>query len=205
MVAIFFFTSSLSGSFLTVYYHEELGMSMQEIAEILLITYPLIGLLPLFLLKKVGNFERIISYGIFLTMIFYALLIFVRNPIVMGLAYGLSIATFWPSFNLLLFRLSEPNARARTISFFSSTIPTLAGIVGPAAGGFIIGSLGFETLFIAAVVLYIIAFLLSLRIDFKPESYRFSIPRNRAFAIFFMTFVLLGLSEAYCLRIHCLC
>jgi hypothetical protein len=94
VVAIFFFTSSLSGSFLTVYYHEELGMSIPEIAEILLLTFPLIGLLPIFLLKMVANFEKIISYGIFLTMIFYVLLIFVRDPIVLGLAYGSGIATF---------------------------------------------------------------------------------------------------------------
>jgi len=197
VVAIFFFTSSLSGSFLTVYYREELKMSIPEIAEILLFTFPLIGLLPLFLLRTAKNFERIISYGIFLTMIFYVALIFVRNPIVLGLAYGLSIATYWPSFNLLLFRLGESHMRARTISFFSSIIPTLTGIAGPAAGGFIIDNLQFEALFATAVILYLVAFILSMRIDFKPEAYKFSIPRNKTFAIFFASFILLGLSEAY--------
>lgn len=104
---MFFFTSSLLGSFLPVYYHEELGMGIPEIATILLPTFLLIGLLPVVLLKMVSNFERVISYGIFLTMAFYVLLMFVRNPIVLGLANGLGIATFWPSFNLLLFRLAN--------------------------------------------------------------------------------------------------
>jgi len=96
-----------------------MGMSILEIVEILLFTFPLIGLLPLFLLKKAENFERIISYGILLTTLFYVILIFVRSPIILGLVYGLSIATYWPSFNLLLFRIGESRSRARTISFFS--------------------------------------------------------------------------------------
>jgi MFS family permease len=172
-------------------------MSIPEIAEILIFTFPLIGLLPILLLRKIKSFERVISYGIFLTMVFFVVLIFIRNPIILGLIYGLSIATYWPSFNLLLFRIGESRGRARTISLFSSIIPTLTGIAGPATGGFVIENYGFETLFMAAVVLYIIAFILSLRIDFQSETHQFSIPRNKTFAIFFMTFILLGLSEAY--------
>lgn len=196
VVGIFFFASNLSGSFLTVYYRE-LDLSIAEIVTILLFTFPLIGLLPLILLRKAKNFERIMSFGIFFTMLFYVILIFVRNPIILGLAYGLSTATFWPSFNLLQFRLGESKVRARTLSLFSLVIPTLTSIVGPAAGGFTIENFGFQTLFITAVILYIIAFLLSLRIRFQPEAHKFSIPRNRTFLIFFLTFIILGFSEAY--------
>jgi MFS family permease len=196
VVSIFFFTSNLSGSFLTVYY-KELGLGIPGIITILLFTFPLIGLLPLFLLRSVKNFERIMSFGIFFTMLFYVVLIFIRTPIILGLAYGLSIATFWPSFNLLQFRLGESKVRARTVSLFSSIIPALTSIVGPGVGGFVIESFGFEALFITAVALYIIAFFLSLRIRFQPETHKFSFPRNRAFLIFFITFILLGLSEAY--------
>lgn len=197
VVTIFFFTNSLSGSFLPVYYNKELGLSISGIVEILLFTYLLVGLLPLFLLRRVRSFERIISFGIFFTMIFYIVLIFVRNPIILGLAYGLSLATFWPSYNLLQFQLGESRVRARTVSLYSSIIPSITGIMGPAVGGFVAQSFRFEALFTCAVALYIIAFSLSLRIRFRSEPHRFSIPKDRRFYIFFPTFILLGLSEAY--------
>jgi MFS family permease len=197
LVSIFFFTNNLSGTFLTVYYKQELGLSIAEIAAILLFTFPLIGLLPILLLRKIRNFERIISWGIFFTMLFYIILSFVKNPVVLGIAYGLSIATFWPSFNLLQFRLSETKVRARTISLFSSVIPSLASIIGPAVGGFIIESFEFHALFAVAVALYLVAFLLSVRIRFGREACGFSVPRSKKFAVFFVSFVLLGLTESY--------
>jgi hypothetical protein len=86
VVIIFFFTSNLSGSFLPVYYKEEIGLTMAEIVEILLFTFIVIGLLPLLLLKFVKNFERIISFGIFFTMLFFIILIYTKNPIFLGLA-----------------------------------------------------------------------------------------------------------------------
>ncbi|NWG11322.1 hypothetical protein HXY33_06220 [Candidatus Bathyarchaeota archaeon] len=174
-----------------------MGLTIGEIVEILFITFIVIGLLPLVLLKLVKNFERIISYGIFFTMLFFIVLIYVKSPIVLGLAYGLSIATFWPSFNLLQFRLSESKMRARTVSLFSSIIPSLAGIAGPAIGGLIISHFSFQLLFAVSIVLYLTAFLFSIRIKFRPETYKFSIPKTRTFAIFFLTFIFLGLAEAY--------
>jgi len=197
VVSIFFFTSNLSGSFLPVYYTEGIGLSIAEIIEILLFTFIVIGLLPLILLKLVKNFERIISFGIFFTMLFFIVLIYVKNPIFLGLVYGLSIATFWPSFNLLQFRLSESSMRARTVSLFSLIIPSLAGIAGPAVGGFIISNFDFQTLFAVSVVLYLTAFFLSTRLKFRPETYEFSVPKRKILGIFFLTFALLGLGESY--------
>ena len=197
VACVFFFTNSLSGSFLTVYYNKELGLSVPEIIEILLFTFPLIGLLPLILLRNVRNFERVISFGIFFTLLFYVVLMFVRSPVILGLVYGVSTATFWPSYNLLQFRLAGSNVRARTLSLFSSIIPSLAGILGPAIGGFVIDNFGFAAVFATAVMLYIVSFFLSLRIHFQPEVCKLSVPRSRKFVIFFSTFILLGLSEAY--------
>lgn len=196
VVSIFFFASNLSGSFLPIYFKEQ-GMKVPEITEILLFTFIVIGLLPLILLKSVRNFERIISFGIFFTMLFFIVLIYVKDPIILGLAYGLSMATFWPSFNLLLFRLSESRARARTISTFSSIIPALASITGPAVGGYVIENFDFTKLFSIAAVLYLVSFILSTRIRVKRETHKFSIPRNHTFAIFFVSFIILGFSEAY--------
>lgn len=124
-------------------------------------------------------------------------LIFVRNPIILGLAQGVSLATFWPSFNLLQFRLSKAKARARTISLLSTIIPSLASIVGPVTGGLIIEKLTFTSLYATSIVLYLIAFLLSTRITYQSEVRKFSLPRSRMFAIFFATFSIGGLTETY--------
>lgn len=196
VVSLFFFTSNLSGSFLPIYF-KDAGLSIAQIIEILLVTFLVIGFLPVALLKRVKNFERIIAFGIFATLLFYLVLVYVRDPVILGLAYGVSTATFWPSFNLLQFRLSESKVRARTVSLFSSIIPSIASIVGPATGGFIIESFGFSALFSVSIILYLVAFLFSVRIRYSPETHEFSIPRNRILPIFFVTFILLGLSEAY--------
>ena len=116
IACLFFFTSSLSGNFLTIYCNKELGMRIPEIIEILLLTFPLIGILPIILLRKVKNFERTISLGIFLTLLLYVILMIVRNLAIFGLIYGLGLATFWPSYNLPQFRLAGPNVRARVVS-----------------------------------------------------------------------------------------
>jgi len=197
VVSLYFFTSNLSGSFLPIYFKDPLGLSVAEIVEIFLFTFMILGLLPFALLKTVRNFERIMSVGIFTTMVFFIVLIFVKNPILLGLAQGISMATFWPSFNLLQFRLSETKSRAQTIGLLSSIIPSLAGIIGPVTGGFIIENLGFDFLFTASIALYLIAFLLSVQIRYKPETSKFSIPKSRTFFIFFTTFVIAGLGEAY--------
>ncbi|MEM4713912.1 MAG: hypothetical protein QXQ61_05135, partial [Candidatus Bathyarchaeia archaeon] len=119
---IYFFSSNMISMFLPVYY-VTFGLSISQIAVLLLFTFMIIGLLPITLLRFVRNFERIICLGVLFTMLFYTLLIYVKNPVVLGVAYGLSIATFWPSFNLLQFRLSESSVRARSVSLFSIIIP----------------------------------------------------------------------------------
>jgi MFS family permease len=117
--------------------------------------------------------------------------------VILGLAYGLSTATFWPSFNLLQFRLSESKVRARTISLFSVVIPSIASIIGPATGGFIIQNFGFTSLFATVIVLYFVALLFCMNIRFRPESCGFQIPRSTKFTLFFITFIILGFIESY--------
>jgi MFS family permease len=196
VVVLFFFTSSLSGSFLPIYFRDQ-GLDLSEICTVMLFTFMILGFLPVTLLKTVRNFERIVTFGILATMLFYLALVYFKSPIILGLAYGVSLATFWPSFNLLMFRLSVSNSRARTISLYSSVIPTLAGIAGPAVGGFIIEKLGFTAVFTIQTLLYLIAFLLSTKICYRPEENKFSIPRSKTFAIFFATFIVAGLAETY--------
>ena len=196
VVTIFFFTSSLSGVFLPIYYKES-GLTLLEIVEVLFFTFLVIGLLPVTLMKIVRNFEAILTVGIFTTMLFNVVLIYVRNPIILGLFYGLGIATFWPSFNLLQFRLGEAKVRARTMSLLSVIIPGITGFVGPAVGSLIITTFGFKALFSSCIVLYLIALIFSLKIRFVAETIRFHIPRQKVFLIFFVSFILWGLTESY--------
>jgi predicted MFS family arabinose efflux permease len=182
-VSIYFLTVNFTEMFLSIFFIES-GMKVGDVVTILLITFLVIGLLPPLLLKFFKNFERLICSGISFTMLFYTVLIFVKNPLIIGLFYGLSSATFWPSFNLLQFRLSESNFRARTISLFSSVIPTVASIVGPAFGGIIIENFGFKQLFSLSLSLYFISLALSTRIRFKSEVYGLSLPKERKIFIF---------------------
>ena len=133
VVVLFFFTNNLTGSFLPIYFRDQ-GLSMAQICAIMLLTFIILGFLPIMLLRTVKVFERIITVGILTTMLFFIALVFVKSPIILGLAYGVSLATFYPSFNLLMFRLSGSNTRARTISLYSSIIPSLTGVAGPAIG-----------------------------------------------------------------------
>lgn len=195
-VTFFFFASSLSGVFLPIYYVDA-GMSISDIIIILLFTFILAGLLPTILMYSSRNFERLISLGILTTVLFYVALIYVKNPVFLGLAYGLSMATFWPSFNLLQFRLSETGGRAFLISVMWVGIPSLTGIFGSAVGGFVVETFGFLALFLVSIALYMASFVFSLKIRCKPEVQRFSVPRNMVFVIFMITFVLWGWSESY--------
>ena len=196
VVVLFFFANNLTGSFLPIYFRDQ-GLSLIEICATMLLTFSVLGVLPVTLLKTVRNFERIVTVGIFTTMLFLIALIYVRSPVILGLAYGVSLATFWPSFNLLMFRLSESNTRARTISLYSSIIPTLAGVAGPATGGFLIETFGYTALFATSIVLYLITFVFSTRIRCKSEETAFSLPKSRMFTIFFATFIIAGLAETY--------
>lgn len=195
-VAIFFFTNSLSGAFLPIYLKDS-GLSILEIIVVLFFTFLVVGLLPIVLMRVTRHFERIISFGILFTLLFYVALIYVKNPVFLGLAYGLGIATFWPSFNLLLFRLSDASERAVMISLLSVAIPSITGIISPAVGGFVIETFGFTNLFAISILLYLVAFIASLKIRYEPEAQKFSIPKSRLFTIFLLTFVLFGMSESY--------
>lgn len=182
--------------FLPLHYLK-LGLGVGDISLLLLATFLIIGLLPITLLKFVRNFERVICFGVLFNMVFYTLLIFVKNPVTLGVAYGLSIATFWPSFNLLQFRLSESNVRARSVSLFSIIIPSVASIAGPAAGGLIIENFGFPVVLGLAVALHFVALTFFMQVKFERETIGLKVPRSRKLPIFLTTFMIFGLCEAY--------
>lgn len=194
--AIFFFSNHLTSMFLPVYYLS-LGLSIEGIVKLLAAAFLIIGLLPITLLKFVKNFERIVCIGVLFTMVFYTLLTFVKNSVVLGVVYGLSIATYWPSFNLLQFRLSESSVRARSVSLFSIIIPSIASIAGPAIGGLIIENFGFTAVFGFAVALYFAALAFFAQLKFKRETVGLIFPRSKKLPMFFATFIIFGMCEAY--------
>jgi hypothetical protein len=83
MIFLFFFTSNLSGSFLPIYFRD-MGLNVTEIVAVLLVTFIVLGFLPVTLLKLVKNFERFISIGILTTIFFYMALIFIKHPLVLA-------------------------------------------------------------------------------------------------------------------------
>ena len=87
VVVLFFFTNSLTGSFLPIYFRDQ-GLNLAQICAIMLLTFLLLGFLPVTLLKTIKDFERIVTVGIFTTMLFFVALVFVKSPIILGLAYG---------------------------------------------------------------------------------------------------------------------
>jgi MFS family permease len=201
-VSIYFFASNLTGTFLPVYYIS-IGLNIINIATLLLLTFAIIGILPIILLRFIKNFERLICLGVALTMVFYTILIYVKNPLIIGVAYGLSIATYWPSFNLLQFRLSQSSIRARSVSLFSIIIPSVASVAGPAAGGLIIENFGFQSLLVLAIILYFCTLVFFLRVPFKAEEHGLAIPWGRKFSIFFITFIIFGFRRLIGLPIPC--
>lgn len=195
-IILFFLASNLTGVFLPIYFVNS-GLAVNAISIILFLTFVVMGLVPLILILIIRNFERIISMGILLSALFYAAMVYVKNPILLGICYGLSLSTFWPCFNLLQFRFSKVKGRAFFVSIMSVVIPGASKTVGPALGGWFVANFGFVVVFAVSIILFLSSFIVSLRIEYKPESRRFSLPRNRIFMIFMATFVIVGFCESY--------
>ncbi|MDE1833689.1 MAG: hypothetical protein KGH58_04705, partial [Candidatus Micrarchaeota archaeon] len=82
MVAFQSLASAVTGIFLPNYYLQ-IGMSITQISALIGVTMLLVGLVPLLTLKLLPrHFERLLPIGIFLGMVFYALLMFVKSPLV---------------------------------------------------------------------------------------------------------------------------
>jgi len=97
----------------------------------------------------------------------------------------------------LQFRLTETRERAFLMSLLAHAIPSIAGIIGPAIGGFVIETYNFALLFAASIILYLVSFFTSLKIRFKPEKQKFLIPKNGVLKIFMIAFILMGLAETW--------
>jgi MFS family permease len=190
----------LSGIFLPIYYLE-IGLPVTRILLILSVTFLVVGILPTLLLRTIPRyFERAITFGMLLATLFFLALLTTRNPIILGVTYGLFNAVFWPSFNLLMFRLSELKARAATISFLTVLLPTTTAVTGPLLGGYLIANFNFSSVFYLGAIFMLIGAVASLKVkvqktNMKLEFMKFS--RSSPLVVFAIVFMTSSLAEHY--------
>lgn len=190
--AFYFFSGAVTSIFLPNYYLE-LGLSINQIIILIACIVSVLGLLPILTLKFLPEiFEKLLIVGVFFNIVFLALLMFVRDPFVLGLVDGISMATFWPAFNLLIFRLTGAKHRAMIASLLYIIIPTLVGIIGPAIGGAFIHFFNFNSIFILGIILSAIAMVFSFKINYKPVTGGFALPKKRLFLLFALIIALSG-------------
>src|SRR5271157_4946128 len=167
VITVFFsLANSITGIFLPNYYLQA-GLDVGAIILLMAATFLTIGLLPLLLLKLMPeSFEKLLIVGIILTAAFYALLLLVKNPLLLGLVQGLSLGTYWPAFNLLLYRHTSIRRRGLVVSLLYVAIPAITTVAGPAMGGVFISILGFGALFALGIAFLAVALAFSLWIRY---------------------------------------
>lgn len=203
---LYFLAQSSIGVFLPNYYLE-LGLSINQIILLNVVQFILLGFLPLLVLRFFpGIFEKLITAGIGLKILFFVLLMFTKNPILLGIANGVALAMFWPAFNLMLFRFSNVKHRGLLVGVLYVAVPSLASIAGPAIGGALIHFFKFNITFVFGIIALAVAAVFSLFIKHQPITDKLEIPRNKLLLIFGAAILIYGFTElswiAYPLFLH---
>jgi len=196
VIALYSLSSSIIGIFLPTYYLE-LGLSINQIIILVACMIAMLGVVPFFILRFLPKyFERMVSVGVISTILFYVCLIYVKNPLVIGIVYGIAMAAFWPPFNLLVLRLSNIKRRGLIVSLVYIVIPGLIGVFGPALGGTIIQFFGFNCVFLLSILVLIAAFFFSFGIKVKPVTSGIMIPKQKLMFIFAAIVIIGAISGA---------
>jgi MFS family permease len=196
-LAIFFYYLSHStiGIFLPNYYLS-VGLSVNQIVLLSSLMFIILGFLPLLNLKYFSKyFERFMILGLVSNAVFFALLIFVKNPLVLGIAYGISLATFYPAFNLMIFRFTDIKQRGMLVMLLYIVLPNLTGIIGPALGGALIHFFSFNITFVLGISLMIVAAILAFNVKYKPVKDNIVIPKDKLFWVFAAIIIIWGMME----------
>lgn len=195
VTAFYSLATAVTSVFLPNYYLG-VGLSVNQIILLFAILFATLGFSPLLTLKFLPKlFEKLLSVGLLLSMVFYFLLGSVRNPLILGLVQGLSWATFWPAFNLLLFRLTNIKKRGVVVSLLYIVVPTIASIIGPFLGGLLINFFKFGSLFLLAMVLLFLAFVFSLKIKYAPVKGGFAVPKSWLLFLFALIIVIYSFGD----------
>jgi MFS family permease len=206
-VTVFYtLASSATGVFLPNYFLES-GLGVNQMILLYAVMFATLGILPILTLKFLPKlFEKLLIAGLILGMLFYFLLGFVKNPVILGFVLGLSYATFWPSFNFLLLSFTNVRRRGFVISLLYFVLPTFASITGIFLGGVFINFFKFNALFLLAIMFMFLALVFSLRIEYVSVEGDFKIPRSRLLLLFGIITIIYGFSDvtfiAYPLFLH---
>jgi MFS family permease len=199
MVFCYSLANSTIAIFLPAYYLKiGSGSGLVWIAEFLATQFIVIGLLPRLTWRMFPrHFEALVLAGFGLYAVYDLLLISNDNPILIGLFAGMSIGTFWPSFNLLQLRLTSPQNRTATINAISILVMTTASTLGPLIGAMVISSGGgFVNALLLSSGFYVLA-IFAMR-GFPFESVvrtRNAVSSTKSFKLFALAYTLRGLSD----------
>ncbi len=176
LIAFFYsLASSASGLFLPSYFLQA-GLTINQMVILWGVMFIMLGILPIIALKFLArHFERLLGVGLLLQVAFYAMLGTVKDPVILGLVQGVSLAAFWPSFNLLLLKSTRVVKRSDAVSVIGVAVPRVASIVGPLLGGVVISLLRFGSLFALSIVFLLLALASSTRIKYAQAKADFKL------------------------------
>jgi len=200
---LFFLASGLSSVFVPVYLFGVGSNSLLFVVGIMAIVFLVLGLTPVTLHKILGtSLPRLLPLGVLALGAFQLSLSYLHSSLLLGVAWGLGLALFWPAFNTYLYSLTEGPRKIHDITVIGVGLPGLASVVGPALGGLMASTpgLGFTAVFVLAGVLFLAASVLSLGLPRLSES-EGVIPgppahKVRGFYTFSFLYILLGVTDS---------
>ncbi|MHB1908095.1 MAG: MFS transporter [Nitrososphaerales archaeon] len=203
MVLFYSLASSLVGIFLPIYYLKIGSGDLVWIIEFLATQFIVLGIVPRFTLRYLSaEFERLILFGFVSYCIYDYFLIYISNPYAIGIAAGLALGTFWPSFNTIQLRISNKSNRATTINTISIFIMTVGSTIGPVIGGIVVSARhGFTYALILSAISYFAAFVSIRKFAFNRVAYKENQPMedkrksDYKFRLFGLGYIIQGMSE----------
>jgi predicted MFS family arabinose efflux permease len=172
-----FLVFSASGSFISVFlpaYYLIIGSgSFNWALEFLSVQFVVLTVTPSILLRTIhARFEGLLLASFPCYVAYYALLSARANPLLTGAVAGVALALFWPAFQTAAIRIAHKNRIASTFAVYWVLISSVASVLGPVAGGFVISFGGGFTVALAVCAgLYLAAILPMLKFRFEPVEF----------------------------------
>ena len=142
-----FLAFSLSGSFISVFlpaYYVEIGSgSLNWALQFLAVQFVILAIMPNVLLPTLhARFEALLLASFPCYVLYYALMLAKANPLLTGAAAGVALSLFWPAFQTVTIRTAHSGRIASTFTIYWILVSSIASMIGPVAGGFVISSGG---------------------------------------------------------------
>ena len=172
-MALMFLIFSLSGSFISVFlpaYYVIIGSgNLNWALQFLAVQFAVLTIIPSVLLWDLhARFEALLLASFPCYILYYVLLLVRANPVLTGVAAGVALSLFWPSFQTVTIRVAHKNRIASTFTIFWLFVSSTASVIGPVAGGLVISfGGGFVAALSVSAGLYLVAFLSMWRFRFE--------------------------------------